>query len=754
VPGNSALLLPRGIAAVLFLGLAGCGDPGANVAPDAGYRLGDAALTYETADLVMLPRARALVARMTLDEKVSQLGTTAPAISRLGIPAYQHWNEGLHGLARGGPATAFPQSIGLAASFDPDVARRVARAVAQEARAKFHDELARTGGTSLGHGLTIFAPNVNLFRDPRWGRGQETYGEDPLLTGRVGVAYVHGLQGDDPVYLQAIATVKHFAVHSGPEATRHSFDAEPTRQDLVESYLPQFEAVVREGGARSVMSAYNRLYGEPCASNPWLLDELLRVRWKFAGYVVTDCYAIEDLYGGHHVASSPAEAAARAVGAGADLECGSIYQSSLADAVRSGLVGEDVVDRAVERVMLARLRLGAFDVPSAVPYASMPLSTVDSAEHRALARDAAARSLVLLRNEGGLLPLTRTPMRIAVIGPNADSLNALLGDYACDPTSWTTILAGIRTAAPTGSTVVYAYGSELASELTAGFADAVSKASAADVVVLALGLSPSIENEKNTDGAIPAGDRTTLALPGVQEALLEAIVATGKPVVLVVAGGSALDLTWASEHVPAILLAWYGGEEGGAAVADALFGRTSPAGRLPITFYRSVADLPPFDDYAMEGRTYRFFHGTALYPFGFGLSYATFGYSALVAPATVEAGEGVTVRVDVANTSALTADEVVELYVRDEEASVRVPIRRLADFTRVSLAPGERRTVALAIEPRSLAVVTTDGRRVIEPGTFVLSVGGGQPDSGDGYAAPASGLTTRFDVTGVALELE
>ncbi len=562
-------------------------------------------------------RARELLARMTLAEKVSQLRNASPAIERLGVPAHDWWNECLHGVARAGVATVFPQAIGLGATGDAALVGRIAAAISDEARA-IHHRAAREGNRGQYVGLTHWSPNLNLFRDPRWGRGQETYGEDPELTARLGVAFVRGLQGDDPRHLKVVATPKHFAVHSGPEATRHSFDARASEEDLASSYLPQFEAAVRDGGAASVMTAYNRLNGEPCSSNRWLIEDVLRGRWGFDGVVVSDCGAIDDIFLGHRVVATAPEAAARALVAGCDLECGGIYKH-LTDAVAQGLCTEADIDRALERVLAARVRLGVFDPPEQVAWSSIPESVIACDAHRALAREAAQRSMVLLQNDG-VLPL-RGPKRVAVIGPNADSMDVLLGNYHGTPSHETTLLAALR-AEPT-LTITHARGCDLVGGDRSGFAGAVAAARSADVALVVLGLSPRIEGEEGgvelAPGQVAAGDRDTLDLPGHQSALLAAVAATDTPTILILCAGSCIAYDTALPR--ASIMAFYPGQEGGLALADLLLGRTHFRGTLPITFHRSAADLPPFDSYAMSGRTHRFHTGPVLFPFGHGLHY-------------------------------------------------------------------------------------------------------------------------------------
>ena len=675
---------------------------------------------------------------MTVDEKISQLMTSAPEIPRLGVPAYDWWSEALHGVARAGRATVFPQAIALAATFDAPLLRQVATAISDEARAKFNLAQAR-GERGRYHGLTFFSPNLNIFRDPRWGRGQETYGEDPLLTSRMGVAFVEGMQGDDPRLLKTVATAKHFAVHSGPEADRHSFDARPSAHDLADTYLPQFEAAVREAHVGSVMAAYNRVDGAPAAASARLLDETLRKGWGFAGYVVGDCGAVDDIFASHHSAPSPEAAAAMALRAGTDLDCGRAY-AALRPALAQGLVTEAELDRALVRLFTARFRLGLFDPGVATPWSALGQAAISSPAHRQLARAAAARAVVLLENRNGALPLGRSVKRIAVVGPTADDEEVLLANYHGTPSHAVTLLEGLRAAARArGATVRYARGATLAGSggSSAQLREAVNAARKSDVVVAAVGLDPRLEGEENDSALNPAGDRRALGLPASQEKLLEALVATGKPVIVVLTGGSALAVPFAAAHAAALLDAWYPGEEGGNAVAEVLFGDVNPAGRLPITFYRSVADLPPFADYAMHGRTYRYLERPPLYRFGGGLSYATFRYANLVIAADLK-----TIAVEVQNTSARAGDEVVQVYLVPRDPPAYAPRLWLAAFARVPLTPGERRTVSLSVSPEALTLVDEHGQRRPLTGTVDVAVGGAQPDRDGRYTDGARGLTT------------
>jgi beta-glucosidase len=691
-------------------------------------------------------RASDLIARMTVEEKVSQMVHDAFAIPRLGIPAYNWWNECLHGVGRAGIATVFPQAIGLAATFNEGLMFRVATAISDEARAKHHASLSPDGGSMWYYGLTYWSPNINIFRDPRWGRGQETYGEDPYLTARMGVAFVKGLQGDDPKYLKLVATPKHYAVHSGPEKDRHGFDARVSQRDLRETYLAAFKATVQEAGAMSIMSAYNRTNGEVCSGSKTLLQDILRDEWGFVGYVVSDCGAIDDVYTHHGAADSAEGAAALCVNNGCDLNCGCTYMA-LAKAIAEGLISQEVVDGALQRLFEARFRLGMFDPPEMVPYAQIPIEVNDCPEHRQLALQAARESIVLLKNES-VLPLASSVRNIAVIGPNADEVEPLLGNYNGTPSSAVTPLAGIRARAGAGVMVAHVRGCELTGDSRDGFAEALAAAAGADVVVMLLGLSTQLEGEEGEVGLLdPSGDRRDIGLPGLQEDLLREVAAVGRPVILVLQSGSALSVNWAAENVAAILSTWYGGEEAGTALAEVLFGDYSPAGRLPVTFYKSLAQVPPFEDYNMAGRTYRFMEDAPLYGFGFGLSYTRFAYSDLaIASPRPEDGPMVEITATVTNVGECAGDEVVQLYVTDEEASVPVPLRQLQGFRRIHLQPGESVQVTFKLMPAQMACYTDAGKTVIEPGRFAFSIGGSQPQDSEC-------VTGSFEVVGEVMEV-
>ena len=689
---------------------------------------------YRNTELPFEERVRDLVGRMTLEEKVSQMTYNAAAIPRLGIAGYNWWNEALHGVARAGVATMFPQAIGMAATFDEDLLFSVADLISTEARAKYH-EAQRKGDHGIYKGLTFWSPNVNIFRDPRWGRGHETYGEDPYLSARLGVAFVRGLQGSHGKYLKSAACAKHFAVHSGPEGERHSFNAVVSQKDLRETYLPAFHACVTQGKVEAVMGAYNRTNGEPCCGSSRLLGDILRREWGFGGHVVSDCWAIKDFHQGHGVTATAVDSVALAINNGCDLNCGSMYLN-LRLAHQEGLVSEETIDRAVSRLMMTRMKLGMFEDPAEVPHADTPYERNDCDAHRAAALEVAKRSLVLLKNDG-LLPLDRASVRsIAVIGPNADSRAALVGNYCGTASRLTTVLQGIQDAAA-GSRIYYAEGCALYKDRTEGLAEAgdriaeaVSAAQRADVCVVCLGLDATIEGEEgDASNEYGSGDKKDLELPGLQLDLLKAVQATGKPVVVVVLSGSALALGWAQEHVGAIVQAWYPGAEGGRAVASLLFGDYSPSGRLPVTFYRSTADLPDFRSYAMEGRTYRYLRAEPLYPFGYGLSYTRFTYGEIgLSNARIAAGEDLHCSIAVTNTGHRDGVETVQLYIRDLQASVATPNWQLTGVRAVMLQGGESAQVEFTLTARQMALIDDEGKPVLEPGEFELSIGGSQPD--------------------------
>ena len=822
-----------------------------------------------------------LISRMTLEDKASQLVNQARAIPRLQVPAYDWWSEALHGVANAGTATVFPEPIGLAATFDSPLIHDMAVVIGTEARAK-HNQAMRAGHSNIMEGLDFWSPNINIFRDPRWGRGQETYGEDPFLTGRMGVAFVTGLQGDDPKYYRVISTPKHFAVHSGPEPSRHTINIEVSKHDMEDTYLPAFRAAVTEGKAESIMCAYNRVNGEPACANKFLLQDQLRGAWKFSGYVVSDCDAVVDVFKGHQFTKSMAEAVAAVMKTGMDNECADFFTKATSnsdyvpymDAVKQGFLSEKDIDISLKRLFTARFKLGMFDPPEMVPYAQTPDSEIDSDAHRALALRAARESIVLLKNDG-VLPFGPDVRKIAVVGPLSESVKVLHGNYSGTASRATSALDGIRqqfssaqvtyapginflrtedlipTSAlstdqqepglkgeyfsstdfegtpqlvrvdkaidlqrfhperssiapppgmvdfsvrwtgfltpdesgdyqignvgsmnrlwldgklivddfllhdpkPTKATVRLEKGHRYPIKLEYGqggtglrlvwlrlianpVPDAVALAKAADEVVAVVGITSQLEGEemKVDVPGFKGGDRTSLDLPKEEEDLLEALKATGKPLVVVLMNGSALSVNWASAQANAILDAWYSGEEGGTAIAQTLAGANNPAGRLPVTFYKGVEQLPVFEDYSMKNRTYRYFEGQPLYGFGFGLSYSKFEYSNLKLSATnVKAGDPLTVDADVKNVSTRDGDEVVELFLSFPK-SPAAPIRALRAFTRMQLASGETKHAHFTLDARDLSEVNEKGDRVVAKGEYSVTVGGGQPGTSSPHA--------------------
>lgn len=828
-------------------------------------------------------RVEILVKQMTLEEKVSQLVNDSKEIPRLKIPKYNWWNESLHGVARAGYATVFPQSISVAASFNKNLMKEIGTAISDEARGKHH-EFIREGKREIYTGLTMWSPNINIFRDPRWGRGHETYGEDPFLTGELASEYIIGLQGDDPKYFKTIATSKHFVVHSGPEAVRHTFDVDVSNRDLYETYFPAFKKTIQDAKVYSVMSAYNRFRGESASGSDFLLNQILRKQWGFEGFVVSDCGAIRDIHTNHKIAKTEPEAAAIGLSNGCDLECGSYY-SNLIEAVKNGLISEKEIDVAVKRIFLARFKLGMFDPDEMVSFTQIPTGIVCSDIHNNLARIAAQESTILLKNENNLLPLSKNKIQtIAVIGPNADNWESLLGNYHGTPKNPVTFLQGIKNKVEPLIEILYSEGSHLSDkalnlkpipsvyfqtkdgkqglnasyysnttfegepvltkiddqinfswqhqpiskdliddfsvkwegflvpaesgkyelglfskmgmklkiqgqEITNGkgsthhekygtgildlkagekyaievqyysnksdaiaqllwtkidedrIGSAVKIAQESDVTVLVLGLSQRLEAE--------GGDRENLALPESQEKLLKAIHATGKPIILVINAGSALDVSWAKENVQAIINVGYPGEEGGNALADVLFGDYNPAGRLPITYYTSIDELPPFEDYDMKGRTYRYYEGKPLYPFGYGLSYTHFKYSNLKIPKSVKAGENVKISVAVSNSGKMDGDEVVQLYLKDLKASTPRPSHQLEGFQRINLKAGETKIVEFTLKPEQLSLINKESERVIESGIFEVYVGGEQPGfSVENHASTTEVIKGEFKITG------
>ncbi len=688
----------------------------------------------------MASRIDDLIRRMSLAEKVSQLKNAAPAIARLGIPAYDYWNEALHGVANNNIATVFPEPLGAASSWNPSLFHEEGRVIGTEGRAKHNDYANKHNGDSKWWaGLTFWTPNVNIMRDPRWGRGQETYGEDPLLTSEIGIEFVKGIQGDDPKYMLAMACAKHYAVHSGPEPDRHRFDAHVSDRDLYETYLPQFERVVREGHVAGVMSAYNSLNGVPCSASAFLLNDVLRNRWGFDGYVVSDCDAIRDIWGAqqHHYAATAEEAAADALKAGCNLCCGGDY-NALVRAVQNGLVTEKDIDHALHYTLWTRFRLGMFDPPDLVPYAKLTIEDNDTPEHRQVALSLARQSLVLLKNDG-ILPLDRSRYkRIAVIGPNADSRSMLNGNYHGSPSKSVTILNGIRQLAGPGIEITSALGAPVTMDKRVAAwstqdntttrptedlkSEALRTAADADLVIYVGGITAGQEGE--------GFDRSAIELPDVQEGLIQALYATGKPIVMVNCSGNAVALPWEDEHLPAILEAWYPGEEGGRAVAEVLFGDVNPSGHLPITFYRGTADMPAFTDYSMSNRTYRYFSGKPLYAFGRGLSYTKFEYSdgKLGSTALTPPGK-VTVSFTIHNIGKRDGDDVAQIYFRHVKSKVPQPNFALCGFARASVKSGQAMQVSIDVPTERLRFWDEQlGQYVVEPDDYELLVGPASDD--------------------------
>lgn len=685
-------------------------------------------MKYRDESLPFEERAKDLVSRMTLEECAAQMLHDAKGVERLGVKDYNWWNEALHGVARCGMATVFPQAIGMAASFDDELLLEVADVISTEGRAKYNT-FQKYHDYGIYKGITFWSPNVNIFRDPRWGRGQETYGEDPYLAARMGVSFVRGLQGNDPRYLKTAACAKHFAVHSGPEKLRHEFNAQATRQDMEETYLPAFHALVK-AGVEGVMGAYNRVNGEPACGSKTLLKDLLLDKWGFRGYITSDCWAIADFHLHHKVTREPVESVKLALDNGCYLNCGCTYEHLL-HAVELGMISEEQVRHAAEKLMTTRMKLGMFDAHT--PFDGLSLQDVDTPHSREVNYRMARESLVLLKNNG-ILPLKKETLRcVAVMGPNASSVTALEGNYHGTANQYHTVLDSIREALP-DTRVVYCEGSPLW-EKQPGDADAGSRlsevramADMADLVIVVTGLDETVEGEELA-GQGMAGDKQDLYLPMCQRQLVAALCEGNTPFVIVNLSGSSIDFAQGNEGAAAIIQAWYPGAMGGKAVADLLVGAYSPSGRLPVTFYRNENHLPDFCDYHMQGRTYKYFEGEPLYPFGYGLSYTTFGYSGLQAGENVRAGSAVRASVMVRNEGHTDSGTVVEFYLKDLEASVPTPRYRLCGFRHLFLKAGECRKVEVEIPAEMFTIVTEDGERVYEPGDFLLTAGGSQPDA-------------------------
>jgi beta-glucosidase len=691
-------------------------------------------------------RVNDLIKQLSLEEKAQQMLDQSPAIARLGIPAYSWWNEALHGVGRSAPATVFPQAIGLGATFDDDLALREANAISDEARAVYNAAIAKNHYVKYG-GLTFWTPNINIFRDPRWGRGQETYGEDPTLTSRLGVAFVKGLQGSDPRYLKVAACAKHYAVHSGPERLRHEFNAEASPQDLRETYLPAFRALVKDANVEAVMCAYNSTNGEPCCGNEFLLSQVLRKEWGFRGHVVSDCGALDDLYQGHKTVKTKTEAAALALSRGVDLNCGDTY-TKLPDAVRQGLLKESQVDSALAILLRTRFKLGLFDGPNATPYDKLGPEVVNSAAHRALAKEVALKSMVLLKNNG-VLPLRPDLGKYFVTGPNATSVEALLGNYYGVNGQMSTILEGLVGAVQPGSQIEYKQGALLDRPNINPIDWTTGEAKQTDAILVVLGITGVLEGEEGESiASAHAGDRLDYNLPQNQIDFLRKLRQDSKtPIIAIVTGGSPMNLSEVHELADAVLLTWYPGEEGGNAVADLVFGKASPSGRLPVTFPKSLAQLPAYEAYGMKGRTYRYLEAEPMYPFGFGLSYGKFTYSGAKLSTTKAAkNKPVELTATVTNTGSMASEEVVQLYLtHPQKAGAQTPLFALKSYQRVKLAPGASQTVKFTLTPDMLAQVNAQGQSVAPSGPVTVWVGGSLPSARSlalGAAKPASAVLT------------
>lgn len=692
-------------------------------------------MIYRNEQFSFEERAKDLVSRMTLEEKVYQTLYMAPAIERLGVKAYNWWNEALHGVARAGVATVFPQAIGLAATFDEELIEEVADTISTEGRAKFNMQQ-KYNDTDIYKGLTFWSPNVNIFRDPRWGRGHETYGEDPYLSSRLGVSFVNGIQGHDEKYMKAAACAKHFAVHSGPEDIRHSFNAEVSKQDLYETYLPAFKACVQEAGVEAVMGAYNRTNGEPCCGSKTLLNDILREEWGFQGHITSDCWAIKDFHEYHMVTSTPVESVALAMNSGCDLNCGNLYGNLLL-AVRDGLVKEETIDRAVTRLVTTRMKLGLFDSPEKVPFHAIGYDQVDNKAHKKLNLKASRKSIVLLKNENNLLPLDISKLRtVGVIGPNADNRKALVGNYEGTASEYVTILEGIKEYLGDYTRVYYSEGCHLFKNKVQGLGienDRIAEARAvcemSDVVIACFGLDPGLEGEEGDQGnEFASGDKPNLKLPGIQEEVLAELYKSGKPIVLVLLSGSALSIPWADEHIPAIVQGWYPGAQGGRAITQILFGDASPEGKLPVTFYRTTEELPDFTDYSMKNRTYRYMENEALYPFGYGLSYTNFKLSNITVDAEeIEPGKVINCSVDVSNTGDMSGAETIQIYVKVKVEGA--PNWQLKGLKKLHLNPGETKTIQITLNDEAFGLYDNQGQLMLHEGEYEVFIGTNQPDT-------------------------
>ena len=702
---------------------------------------------YLDINLPFTERVKDLIGRMTLEEKVGLMNHYAHGIPRLNIPAYNYWSEALHGVARSGRATVFPQAIAMAATWDKDLIKQVASAIGDEGRAKYHTALKRNGYTAQYQGLTFWSPNVNIFRDPRWGRGQETWGEDPFFTGEMASAFVQGIQGDHPKYLKAAACAKHFAVHSGPEKDRHSFNAIVTKRDLYDTYLPAFKKLVTDAKVESVMGAYNRTLDEPCCASKLLIQDILRGEWDFQGHYVSDCWALSDIHLNHKITKDEAETAALALKRGCDLGCDHVF-SEIPEAIQRGLITENDVDQALERTLLTRFKLGMFDPGEDVPFASISTDVVACDEHRQLAYRTATEAVVLLKNKDNILPIKPSTKKVFVTGPTATSMEVLLGNYYGFNDRMITLLEGITSRIPEGMGMEYHPGTPLKHPREIKETWAPGMAQSSDVTIVCGGFNSFLEGEEG-ESLLSAqnGDRESISLPESQINYIKELAIHGVKIVLVLTGGSPIALGEVEDMVDAILFVWYPGMEGGRAVADVLFGDVSPAGKIPITFPRSLDQLPPFEDYGMAGRTYRYMTAEPLYPFGFGLSYSQFEYSDLhLNKTSLTAGDSLNVSLKLTNNGDVDSAEVVQLYLSDIQASAIVPIHHLVGFNRIFLKAGEHQTVNFTITPAMMSFYDDDGKLTLEPGEFRLEIGSCSPGKrGQELGAPKP-VTALFEV--------
>lgn len=710
---------------------------------------------FRNPDLPLDVRIQDIISRLTLEEKVQLMKHAAPAVPRLGIPAYNWWNEALHGVARTKEkVTVFPQAIGMAATFDPEALEKMGDITSSEGRALFNEDLREGKTGDIYRGLTYWTPNINIFRDPRWGRGQETYGEDPYLTARMGSAIVRGLEGNDPHYLKAVACAKHYAVHSGPEHNRHSYDARVSMYDLWDTYLPAFRELITKAKVHGVMCAYNRFEGQPCCGNNELLQDILRNQWKFDGYVTSDCWAVSDFAQYHKTHSNDTEAVADAVLSGTDLECGNLYQK-LQQGVEQGLISEKDINVSLARLFEIQFKLGMYDPADKVPYASIGREVIESDAHKKHAYEMAQKSMVLLKNNKNILPLNASKIkRIALIGPNMDNGNTLLANYFGTPSEIITPYKSLEKRFGNSIQIDTLTGVGIVQKLEGApsFAQVAAQAKKADIIIFVSGISADYEGEAGDAGAagyggFASGDRTTIQLPPVQTELMKELKKTGRPLILVNMSGSVMNFDWESRNADAILQAWYGGQAAGDAITDVLFGDYNPAGRMPLTTYMNDNDLPDFEDYSMANRTYRYYNGDVRYPFGYGLSYTTFGYAPLQNNSTVKTGESIQVTSTVTNTGKRAGDEVVQLYVsHPQNGNTRVPLRALKGFKRIHLEKGESKTVTFTLSPEELALVDDKGNLVQKEGPVELFIGGGQPYKSEGSFGELKITGDRFVV--------